>query len=109
MAKRLLVASCGLFLLAGCGGPGYQGFSNNCSSDFISDYNKVARSAGYVTHSDVASVRSLANSLKAKYPGVRCQAVNLSSSSLGSDETTVDVDSAMNDLISKLDAFEKTK
>lgn len=66
--------------LVGCG-KAYQGLSDRCSSEFVSDYNRASNNV------------ALKAEFKQKYRGARCKALMTSSSRLSDQETYIDVDS----------------
>ena len=100
MMKTLKILSTSLtaaIALTGCGkeNPGnssaYQMGSQNCSQEFVSDHNKVARAFNMsVTDSNLSTAESLVNDFSSKYAGVVCNAAPVEDSHLDSSSTSID-------------------
>lgn len=85
--KNLIILLFVGLILAACGTQkGYQSNSDHCSSEFISDYNKLV----------ISRSRNGAMQFKNKYPGVNCKAL------FGGSETYINAESFANKIINSL-------
>lgn len=93
-------AICGLAVLAlvvaGCAKSGnskaYDGSSDNCSSEFVSNYNSVVNELKWSTD-HFRTAESLVNQFEAKYKDVSCAAVLLDTSKLDNSASKIEVNS----------------
>ncbi|MBL7714861.1 MAG: hypothetical protein JNL01_05290 [Bdellovibrionales bacterium] len=78
-----------LSILSACGQPSGN---ENCSSEFVTDHNRLGSTARSVqTEQDLADLEKMVDRFEQKYPGMRCQAAVFSSGSSKNEEITVDV------------------
>jgi hypothetical protein len=86
------------FLAVGCAkqsgnNAAYQDGSDNCSDEFVSDYNSVILSFQYAySVKDLADSSTLVDAFQEKYEGVVCKAQFRTADQLDPTEETVDAD-----------------
>lgn len=103
MKKALFLVVFTLFV-AGCGAkqPGnkdaYQGDTDNCSQQFVNDYNSlVLATRGVTKTTELPALKAKAQSFKDLYRDVRCEA------SFGGEKKTVDASADADKLLSEIE------
>lgn len=97
-----------VFFVVACGNSGSDGgTSSACSSQFVSDYNRIAiaiipLNPRFSTAGDAQAVINMANQFKSKYSGVVCQGTIQKADSLDPVPTTINANSKMDEIIQTL-------
>ena len=92
--------------ITACGRKGYDGLlSDNCSSEFILDYNRIAGRT--ISKFTAAEIKSLAENMKTKYAGVKCRASVRRFGELDEHTTTIDTEADMNMVIGQANSILK--
>ena len=94
------------FSLAACNtgsSDAYEAGTNNCSYQFVNDFNRVADAVRYsLTNSDLDSAQSLVNDFNNKYQNVSCQAALDDDRHLDTSSTSIDANAKVTDWNTKI-------